>query len=159
MAPRRLAWLAAAWLVAVVALFLPGCDMSGSGNGGEPAPTYVAYGLSFAQLQEYAGRLEGAARGGSVPELGGAPMTIACALFPVGSGVLLFSPLLLKRRLRRRLRWLGWTTAGLLLAPWLLPLAAMLTGDGYHFLYGFYLLAAAHTVAFVVILLPHQPKS
>ena len=161
MAPRRCAWLGAAVAIAAVALFLPGCDMSSSGSGRDPAPTYVAYALTMMQLQEFSGRVQDAAATGgrNAPDLGGVPMTVASALFPVGSGVLLFSPLLLKRRLRGRLRWLGWATAGLLLAPWLLLLTAALSGGGRHFLYGFYLLAAAHTVAFVVILLPHQPKS
>jgi hypothetical protein len=153
-APRRCAWLAAAWVVLIVALFLPGCDMSNSGNGREPAPTYVVYWLTVVDVAEFGGHL----REGNVDPKA-ATVPLACAAFVAGSLVFPLAPLLLARRLGRGLRWLGWTTAALLLSPWLLLGVVALQDKAGRFLYGYYLLAAAYTAAFVVILLPRQPKS
>ena len=153
-APRRCMWLAAAWAAAIVALFLPGCDMSSSANGSEAAPTYVAYGLSFVQVRESVDAVRGiaAGNGSSIPGVDGYAMSLACALFLAGSAVFLLTPLLLRRRLRRGLGWLGWTVSGLLLSPWAMLIVGGATGTGKHYLYGYYVLASAHTAAFVVLM-------
>jgi len=158
LAPVRFAWLTAAWVAAVVALFLPGCDMSGSGNGSEPAPTYVVYGLTMAQLSEFSDRGRAVVAGdrSAIPEAGGVAMTLACALFPLGSAVFVFTPLLLRRRARRRFGWGSWTLSSLLLAPWALLLVSAAAGGGGNFLYGYYLLALAHTAAFLTLLWPDR---
>ena len=158
LAPARFAWLMAAWVAAVVALFLPGCDMSGSGKRTEVAPTYVVYGLTMAQLSEFSDQSRAVMAGdrSAIPETGGVAMTLACALFPLGSAAFVFTPLLLRRRVRGRFGWGSWTLSSLLLAPWALLLVCAAAGGGANYLYGYYLLAAAHTVAFLILLWPDR---
>jgi hypothetical protein len=84
------------------------------------------------------------------------PLPVACSLFLLGSAVFLVTPLLLRRRLRGRgrLGWLDRFIIPLLLAPWLLPMAAALHDDLGRFLFGYHLLAAAHTAAFLALAWP-----
>lgn len=151
-APRRCIWLAGAWVAAIVALFLPGCDMSSPGM--QPAPTYVAYGLTYMHVYESYDQGRDFVRGNrsDLPEAGGVAMTLACALFPLGSAVFLLTPLLLRRRVRGRFGWGSWTMSSLLLAPWALLLIGSVSGGAENYLYGYYVLAAAHTAAFAVLL-------
>ena len=141
-APRRCAVLGAAWALALGSLFLPGCR-SGTGSGDKHAPTYVTYSLSVRYVQMYAS----GDRGKPVP-------AAACALFPVGAVAFLFTPLLLWRRVFARLGAWGWATGALLGAPWILLITFAAAGAGANFLYGFYLLALAHTLAFAAIAWP-----
>ena len=155
-APRRCAWLVVAWVLAVGSLFVPGCDMSSSADRSELAPTYVAYGLSTMQVREFASTMRDYAAGGqsSVPEAGGAAMSLACALFLVGSGVFVATPFLLRRRVRKGCGGVGWTVAALLLSPWAMPLISAAKESGRRFVEGYYLLSGAHTMAFLVLLWP-----
>ena len=155
-APRRCAWLVAAWVLAVGSLFVPGCDMSSAADRSELAPTYVAYSLSTMQIREFADTTWDYAAGSrsSVPQAGGAAMSLACALFLVGSGVFVATPFLLRRRVRKGFGGVGWTVAALLLSPWAMPLIGAANGSGRHFAEGYYLLSAAHSMAFLVLLWP-----
>lgn len=155
-APRRCAWLVAAWVLAVGSLFVPGCDMSSAADRSELAPTYVAYSLSTMQVREFASTMRdyAAGRQSSVPEAGGVAMSLACALFLVGSGVFVATPFLLRRRVRKGFGGVGWTVAALLLSPWAMPLISAANGSGRRFVEGYYLLSGAHTMAFLVLLWP-----
>ena len=155
----RAGFLAAAWVLAVVALFMPGCDMSSSADRSSIAPTYAVYGLTYWQVREAYDRGRDSVVSGNpsaMPETSGVAGALACALFPLGSAVFLFTPLLLRRRLRGRFGWGSWTLSSLLLAPWALLLIAAASGSGQHYLYGYYLLAVAQTIAFAVLLWPDR---
>jgi hypothetical protein len=147
--------LVVAWAVAVVALFLPGCDMSLTANRTDVRPTSNTYLVACEYTALLGQSLVAQARGRksdlSREDL---PLAIACPMFVLSSVAFLLTPALLRRRLRRGLRWIDWLAVALLPSPWGL-LAASAAGDNArHFLYGFYLLAAAHTIAFVALAWP-----
>ena len=155
-APRRCAVLAGAWALLLPALFLPGCDVSASGNRTGVRPTYVVYSLTAQYTLLLGGHLFDMSRGAGSLDLkdDGLPLAIACPLFLLGSAAFLLTPPLLRRRLRNGLRWVDWVAVALLPAPWAL-LAASAYNDSFdHFLYGFYLLAAVHTAACAALVWP-----
>ena len=155
-APRRCAALGGAWAMLLLALFLPGCDVSSSGNRGNVRPTYVVYGLTTQYTLLLGGHLVDVWRGtGSLDVKDrSAPLAVACPLFLLGGASFLLTPPLLRRRLRKGLRWVDRTVVALLTAPWVLLAASVPIGNFGHFLYGYYLLAAAHTIAFAAITWP-----
>ena len=154
-APGRCTALAAAWALALLALFLPGCDLSAAGNRTGVRPTSTVY-LLTAQYTGLLGQSLLQTARGMQPDLSrdDVPLAIACPMFLLGSVAFLLTPALLRRRLRRGLRMVDWLAVALLPAPWGLLAAAAAGGNGDHFLYGYYLLAAAHTAAFVVLAWP-----
>jgi len=153
-APRRCAWLGAAWVLALGSLLLPGCQDSSSSGGGQ-APTYMSYSFSISYAVMYAsGARDGSTQPSGWIDLNGALPAAACALYPVGSVVFFFTPLLLWRRVFFRFGAWAWATCALLWSPWVLLAVFAAAGAGGNFLYGFYLLALAHTLAFAVIAWP-----